>query len=308
MDTELVLYDAARKALALAKNTDEVIHIRDKSIAMSACARVAKDKSMEADAYEIRRRSERRLGELMAEQRETVGMNEGVRGQLKGSTSGGTVIDPPENNLPTLADAGIDKHLADTARKAAAIPEPKFEIQLQKKRKSLTQGPTVANGSGDQENYTPQSVIDNVRKVLGAIDLDPASCETAQRIVKAKRYFTEEDDGLSKPWTGRVFLNPPYQMPQIRNFTDKLIAELPNIESAILLTNNNTDTKWFHKCARAATLICFTAGRIHFYTPDIAETQPTNGQSFFYFGNEPSKFIEVFRSVGFIAGVLHEEE
>jgi hypothetical protein len=60
---------------------------------------------------------------MMAEQRETVGLAGGTKGQLKGrDVSGRSVYDPPENK-PTLASVGIDKHLADRARKYAAIPE-----------------------------------------------------------------------------------------------------------------------------------------------------------------------------------------
>ena len=158
----------------------------------------------------------------------------------------------------------------------------------------------VGKFTGNQENYTPRGVIDAVRGVLGSIDLDPASCEKAQEIVQANEYFTEEDDGLSRLWNGNVFLNPPYQMPQIRQFTDKLIEELPHVTSAILLTNNNTDTQWFHKCAEKAKIICFTKGRINFYTVEIEETQPTNGQTFFYFGNNEKLFIQVFGNLGIL--------
>lgn len=59
------------------------------------------------------------------------------------------------------------------------------------------------------EHYTPESVVEAARKVLGAIDLDPASCALANATVKAARYFDREHDGLTQQWSGRVFLNPP---------------------------------------------------------------------------------------------------
>ena len=59
------------------------------------------------------------------------------------------------------------------------------------------------------EHYTPPKVIDAARSVMGGIDLDPASCEAANRIVAAANYITEAQDGLRYSWPGRVFLNPP---------------------------------------------------------------------------------------------------
>lgn len=60
------------------------------------------------------------------------------------------------------------------------------------------------------ESGTPPEVIAYARYVMGDIDLDPASSMYwNHHIVKAKRYFTKEDDGLVQPWAGRVLLNPP---------------------------------------------------------------------------------------------------
>jgi len=159
----------------------------------------------------------------------------------------------------------------------------------------------VEKHRGEQENYTPEYIIEACRSVMGSIDLDPASCEYTQRIVKATQFFTEKENGLEQNWYGNVFLNPPYQMPLIRQFVEKLIKELPRLKAAILLTNNNTDTKWFLKAAQNAQMICFTKGRIHFYTKEKEETQPTNGQTLFYFGNNEMKFREVFSGIGWIA-------
>lgn len=148
--------------------------------------------------------------------------------------------------------------------------------------------------TGNAENYTPAHIIDKVRMVLGEIDLDPASCKMAQKIVKAKKFYTQENSSLDKSWGGRVFLNPPYGATDIKNFTNKLIEELPNIDSAILLTNDQTDTDWWQKCAVNANVIFLPDGRLRFYTPTKEETSPTNGQTFFYYGDNENKFKEVF--------------
>lgn len=158
----------------------------------------------------------------------------------------------------------------------------------------------VSKMTGNSENYTPPEIIDCVRQVMGTIDLDPASCKMAQEVVQAEEYYTEEESGLNVPWHGKVFLNPPYGIPLIQQFTDKLVEELPNIHSAILLTNDQTDTLWFHKCATMAKIICFKKGRIGFYTPDKEKTAPTNGQAFQYFGPDEKRFVEVFRNEGLL--------
>ena len=59
---------------------------------------------------------------------------------------------------------------------------------------------------------TPPDVLELVRILFGgSIDLDPASNAEAQKSVKARWFYTEQDDALSdEPWEeGSCFLNPP---------------------------------------------------------------------------------------------------
>lgn len=119
--SELTKYNAARKALAEARSIDEVKDMRDQAVAMGHYARMAGDREMEADAAEIRMRAERRLGEMIAEQKATVGLAKGAKGI--GPIAG---YQKTHNGPPTLADAGIDKNLANRARKAARLSEQAF--------------------------------------------------------------------------------------------------------------------------------------------------------------------------------------
>ena len=68
----------------------------------------------------------------------------------------------------------------------------------------------VAEGKTSDECYTPRSLFDQLDIEF---DLDPASCPKELSAVPARHIFTIEDDGLSQPWEGRVWLNPPYSKP-----------------------------------------------------------------------------------------------
>lgn len=121
--TVLIKYDAACRALAQAKAVDEVKDVRDKADAMRIYAMQAKNKTLEIDAAEIRIRAERRLGEMIAQQKETVGLNRGGNPNL-------TSRDQREVGSPTLKEAGISHDLSSRAQKLAAVPEEEFEAEV----------------------------------------------------------------------------------------------------------------------------------------------------------------------------------
>ena len=158
-----------------------------------------------------------------------------------------------------------------------------------------------AAGALNDERFTPAKYVNAVRDVLGTIDLDPASCDVAQQTVKASRYFTIEDDGLQQEWHGQVFLNPPYYRALIAAFVAKLLADFKagRVREAILVTNSDTSTKWWHDAFRSCSAICFTKSRIWFEHRSEAELpKPLFGSTFFYFGDDVPKFAGRFASIG----------
>jgi hypothetical protein len=82
--------------------------ILDKSVALAAYARQAKNRDLEADAVEIRMRATLRVDELRQAQKGSVGLNRG----LAGSSVSGLEKNPVRDDRPTLASQGIDKNLA----------------------------------------------------------------------------------------------------------------------------------------------------------------------------------------------------
>jgi hypothetical protein len=294
-ETSLVKYEAACRALADARSTDEVRGIMNKAIAIKAYARQAKNKTLEADAFEIRARAERRLGELMAEMPKA----EGTRGQLSGRDASGGIIEiPPESIIPSFAEQGIDKRLAINARRAAALPAEEFEKRVAKAREKIidaVKGATNWNQSISNDHYTPEIYINAARTVmLGEIDLDPASCAQANEVVKAKQFFTESDNGLQCQWHGRVWLNPPYGG-LAGKFIAKLVEEIEarRVSEAIALVSaHSTDTEWFQPLWYGQ--LCFTNHRIAF----SGKAANVGGSVFAYFGPNRAAFIEQFEQFG----------
>lgn len=160
--------------------------------------------------------------------------------------------------------------------------------------------PHVAHNTGCSEWYTPPVFIEAAVAALGGIDLDPASCEIANRTVGAVRYFTKEDDGLSQPWQGRVWLNPPYSQPWVRRFIEAAVDryERGEIAAAIVLVNNGTETRWGQRLLLASAAVCFPTGRIRFLDPDGNPGAPLQGQMVAYLGPDPLRFREAFSAIG----------
>jgi N6-adenosine-specific RNA methylase IME4 len=130
--TPLARYDAACRALAEAKRVDEVKEIRDQAIAMQEYARRANNHELEANAFAIRMEATRRLGKMIEVQKNTVGLASGREGKRRS-------LGLPENpsDRSTLASQGIDKNLANNARKYAALSDEDFERVVSEGRDAI---------------------------------------------------------------------------------------------------------------------------------------------------------------------------
>ena len=85
-------------------------------------------------------------------------------------------------------------------------------------------------------------------------------CATPQN-AKCRKFFTKEQDGLSKNWGGHVcWCNPPYGR-QIGAWVKKA-AE--GDSTVVMLLPARTDTAWFHDYIYGKAEIRFIRGRLKF--------------------------------------------
>ena len=156
--------------------------------------------------------------------------------------------------------------------------------------------------SESNEWYTPDQYVDAARYLMGGIDLDPASCEQANETVRAEVFYTKDDDGFSKAWSGRVWMNPPYgkedgESNQSR-WTKRLIDSYENGEilSAVFIVNAATSASWFQRFWDYP--ICFVRRRISFVSPSGEKNSPTQGNVFVYLGEDIEGFVDNFSPFG----------
>lgn len=102
--------------------------------------------------------------------------------------------------------------------------------------------------------------------------LDP--CATADN-AKCARYFTRDDDGLTRPWAPAVvWMNPPYGR-DIAHWVRKAYQEAQRGAVVVALIPSRTDTAWWHRYVMRAAEIRFIVGRVRFGTSSINAPFPS---------------------------------
>jgi hypothetical protein len=153
--------------------------------------------------------------------------------------------------------------------------------------KKNEQGITQDNSA---EIYTPKSLIQKVRHYYGGhIELDPASCSLANKVVRAHRYFSREENGLEQPWeANKIFINPPYG--DMNLWTTKIIDESKSLyemrEKEIFVLVPVREAKWYEQLLPVATAALMPHKKTLFWTSDRERVSIRDPVTLLYFGPE----------------------
>jgi phage N-6-adenine-methyltransferase len=206
-----------------------------------------------------------------------------LRSALCGAISGllrGENIEGDLQRAALLADM-----VARSAGMALEAPAP-----------GMSQPMKLMTSNASDEWYTPPWVLQLARDILGGIDLDPASSEQANRAVQAHCYYTAADDGYMRPWTGRVWLNPPFS--DTARWARRLAAAYQDgdVAAGLLLVNSAPGYTWYEELVDRWPAAQFRK-RLAFVRGDGAPAGlAKKSQTLFYFGPDAARFFRLMES------------
>ena len=182
---------------------------------------------------------------------------------------------------------------------------------------------TLTQDSGEVEMYTPYFITLAAQRTMGGIDLDPASCQEANHIVHAKKFYTKEDNGFILPWSGRVWLNHPFgkgwtactdkcikstcvkkghmyeDIPGNEEWINKLLNEhtFGDVTESCNICFASTSEKWFQPLMYYPQ--CYLTPRTNYIKPGGKKTkQVLKGSVVTYIGPYIEAFYEHFNQHG----------
>jgi phage N-6-adenine-methyltransferase len=123
----------------------------------------------------------------------------------------------------------------------------------------------AGNASVSHEWETPVVLLEALHTVFGRFDLDPCAPRRTRTRVKARRHLTAGDDGLSTPWRGVVFVNPPYGRELARWVAKaRRKVELGHAKMVVTLLPARPDTAYWHDQVAGRAVVYFLRGRLRF--------------------------------------------
>lgn len=111
----------------------------------------------------------------------------------------------------------------------------------------------------NDEWLTPPEIL----KPLGTFDLDPCA-PIVRPWDTAKKHYSIREDGLSMPWAGRIWLNPPFGREAF-----KWMERMADHGNGIALIPARTETAMFFDTVwQQSDGVLFIKGRPHFHYVD----------------------------------------
>jgi hypothetical protein len=108
----------------------------------------------------------------------------------------------------------------------------------------------------NDEWLTPPEIL----RALGTFDLDPCA-PIVRPWDTAENHYTVQDDGLNKPWSGRIWCNPPFGREAV-----KWLRRMAEHGNGIALIPARTETAMFYETVWGlADAVLFIKGRPHFH-------------------------------------------
>lgn len=117
----------------------------------------------------------------------------------------------------------------------------------------------VMFSSKSAEWETPQNLFDKLNEEFH-FSLDV--CATPEN-TKCEHYYTSEQDGLSQPWKGVIWCNPPYGK-SIGGWVRRGLLAAADGNVVVMLLPARTDTRWFHEYIYNKAEVRFIKGRLKF--------------------------------------------
>ena len=158
------------------------------------------------------------------------------------------------------------------------------------------------------ERFTPPEVI-AFRDAMWTHGTDTDPAWSPRSFVAARHVYTKRDDGLSMPWFGCVWLNPPWSDPApwlarlIWHMRQNCIAGCDADHEGMLCVRNDPSTAWWSLAWKNADAIAFLSERTRYWQvgEDGEREQcgtPTFTSVIFYFGPDVARFIATAQAHG----------
>lgn len=182
--------------------------------------------------------------------------------------------------------------------------------------------PTSPN---DNARRTPTKIVEAVRELFGGvISLDPCSDEQAQHSVRAEHYICPPNNGLTAPWQGSVFCNPPGGLLKLPECTPCKGTRTPGATSSVAVWWAKLLHEYEQGKVTQAVYVCFNleafrntqkfaakpcqafphcVPRERLEYPSSGEGRsnaPGGASAIVYLGQNNERFVEIFSRFGYV--------